>query len=403
MTDTLYNNSLSSSVIFSNADENTIFNSDSTLYKGTLLLSTTSNDPNLAISFTETTTQADTETNTAASITLVSTVSTTDTNVKIVSTPTINNSSVSITSTASESTVDGKFVTVVTTVFSVSDVTLYAYIESISTSDSKVKEVLKLRYLIMRYDLIQPYLHGSAGNDDMMYCADMFTTMNISVVKMTDVMYQTLRHSWGKEKIYELDAEAAIWGTQFFGEIRAVAKVWEAKTPWYGEKTPTEITPEIQAHVVNMMRKFAYEIIGIEYERRYLEMRDSNELEVATWEIQKHEAREWLDNQGENGSKTPFLDYIAIELGKDKTELANSILVASEDYEDRLSTMLVEMKILLAKFKACNTIWDLNILYEDYFGIQMPIKQAIALGRAISETDWTRKPEWKIKGNGYYF
>jgi len=33
----------------------------------------------------------------------------------------------------------------------------------------------------------------------------------------------------------------------------------------------------------------------------------------------------------------------------------------------------------------------------------MPIKQAIALGRTVSDTDWTRKPEWSVKGNGYYF
>ena len=58
---------------------------------------------------------------------------------------------------------------------------------------------------------------------------------------------------------------------------------------------------------------------------------------------------------------------------------------------------------LLDKFNDCTTVWDMNILYEDYFGITMPIKEAIALGRTVSDTNWNRLPQWSVKGNGYYF
>jgi hypothetical protein len=59
------------------------------------------------------------------------------------------------------------------------------------------------------------------------------------------------------------------------------------------------------------------------------------------------------------------------------------------------------MQKLLKLFKNVSTIWDLNILYEDYFNIMMPQSQAIVLGRTVSETDWTRLTE--VKSNGFNF
>jgi hypothetical protein len=47
-------------------------------------------------------------------------------------------------------------------------------------------------------------------------------------------------------------------------------------------------------------------------------------------------------------------------------------------------------------FESATSIRDINILYEDYFGVLMPSTQAIELGRTVSETDWTRTNEVKI-------
>ena len=94
---------------------------------------------------------------------------------------------------------------------------------------------------------------------------------------------------------------------------------------------------------------------------------------------------------------------MAQERELDKTGRANKIIQKAEDDQDRFSKMRVEMQKLIKKFEDCSSVWDINTLYEDYFGIAMPIKQAIALGRTVSDTDWTRKPEWSVKGNGYYF
>ena len=131
---------------------------------------------------------------------------------------------------------------------------------------------------------------------------------------------------------------------------------------------------------------FGYKTIEDEFERRFLTMAPSGKLEQASWEIQKHEAREWLDNQGQNGSRTPFLDYLATSHNKDKTALANKILEKAEAYEDQLSDLLVAQQKVIADFKAAQTVWDINIQYERYFGLAVPVKQAQELG-------WTEGPD----------
>ena len=162
-------------------------------------------------------------------------------------------------------------------------------------------------------------------------------------------------------------------------------------------------TMTIKEHVLVFMKAFAKEIIEEEYQSRFLAMRDTCELESASWEIQKHEAREWLTNAGLNGSVTPFLDYLATERGEDKTVLSNKILAKAEGYQDKLSTMLVAMQKLKKQFKNTTTITDINTLYEDYLGVIMPTTQAIEMGRTLSATDWARKPEYEVMANEFNF
>ena len=126
-------------------------------------------------------------------------------------------------------------------------------------------------------------------------------------------------------------------------------------------------------------------------------------MEVASWEIQKHEAREWLAFKGADGHKTPFLDYLATERAIEKNVLANKILEKAEAYQDQLSTMLVSYQKLLKKFEECDTIWDINILYEDHIGIMLPQSQAIEMGRTKSDTDWDRKPEYEVEAYVFKF
>lgn len=341
-------------------------------------------------------------------VTLVTKIKTIDSNSIISTEPTVSDSSITVSSSGTEEVIDDTmdkvtyYVTTITSIVEKSGSNEEVFV-STETNDVTPLPEPTYRYLILNQKLIDSYLHGNPGGDYNMTCQELYSIFNIVCIKISEGLYQTLRPYWVGEKIIELDADTAHYGTTFFSEIRTVAKIWEARTIWYGEKTPTEITPEIVLMITTVMKAFATEIIYNEYDRRFLLLKGGNDLESASWHIQKHEAKEWLDNQGQNGSKTPFLDYLSIEKGMDKTELSIKILQKSEEFEDKLSTLLVEMHTLLKKFEICDNVWDLNILYEDYFGISMPIRQAISLGRTISEDDVTRKPEWRVKGNGYYF
>jgi hypothetical protein len=155
------------------------------------------------------------------------------------------------------------------------------------------------------------------------------------------------------------------------------------------EKVMLIINDTIAGHIVAFMYRFAKEIIEQEYNYRFKRVRNTTEIEQASWEIQKHEAKEWITyGAGDPAHVTPFLDYLATERSLDKTVLANKIITKAELWSDNLSTSLVKYQKLIKQFKACTTVWDLNILYEKYFGIMVPAAQAVTLG--VSDADGLR-------------
>jgi hypothetical protein len=363
----------------------------------TLVISTETTDPNISIVSHETVTQV--SGGSAPAVVIVTTITTTDANVNIGTTSTSSNASIILSSTGSESNIGGNLVTTITTLVTKPGSTEEVFAETTTTAANKPNEPT-YRYIVLRQELVDGMMHGNPGGDYNMTCQEMYSLMNMCCMQFSEGLYQTLKPTWAKEKIIELDAETAYYGCTFFSEIRATAKLWEAKTAWYGEKTPVQITPEITGYILTVMKAFATEIVQYEFERRFLTMRDASDLEAASWQIQREEATAFLAN---SSATTPFLDFLSTEKAMDKTVLANSIVQAAQTYHMNLAQLLIQEHQLLDKFNACTTVWDINILYEDHFGITMPIKQAIALGRTISDTNWNRLPQWRVKGNGYYF
>jgi hypothetical protein len=260
-----------------------------------------------------------------------------------------------------------------------------------------------MKYLILKSSLFNPEQLIENDLDDRLNFKELYELQNLSCVEISNTMFGVYNKLWdGKYK--EIDKEEATWGSLLFSELRDVAKVWEADpASGYEDKAPVQVTPEIKTHVVNFMRTFALELIDDEYEKRFLSMRSATSLEVESWAIQRHEAKEWLTYGAVSGHETPFLDYLATNEGKDKTELSNKILEKAENFQDQLSQMLVNAHKLKRKFKNATTIWDLNILYEDYLGVLMPSTQAVELERTVSEDDWTRKPQYEVNVNEYDF
>jgi hypothetical protein len=265
----------------------------------------------------------------------------------------------------------------------------------ISTPPTYRKPVIK--YYIMRHSLINDYLHGDGHGDEHLTCTDVYSIYDIACVKISDTLYNSFRPQW-QGKAIEIDRDTAFYGSAFFSEIRDVAKVWEANNPNYPTKTPIELTPEIKAIVIKYMYMFAKMIIEAEYDRRFHEMIDTSEIERESWDIQKYEAREFLKD---SSLPTPFIDYLAESHNINKKDLVEKIFEKVENHHLRVSQMLVDMQKLLKKFEKTDTIWDMNILYEDYLGVMMPTTQAIELGRVVSATDWTRVEEVRVHEFGF--
>ena len=284
-----------------------------------------------------------------------------------------------------------------------------------------------MKYLIIKQSLLDPQLFMEENAyDDRFVFKELYDLLNVSCIQVSSQMYSIHSKVWNGKYI-EISEDTATLGSTLFSEVRDTAKLWEISGlegpgltgnerpevfEQYPEATAQKVpidmsstvgTMTVKEHVLVFMKAFAKEIIEEEYQYRFLALRDTCELESASWEIQKHEAREWLTNAGLNGSVTPFLDYLATERGEDKTVLSNKILTKAEGYQDKLSTMLVAMQKLKKQFKNTTSIKDINTLYEDYLGVIMPTSQAIEMGRTLSTTDWERKPEYEVMANEFNF
>lgn len=244
-----------------------------------------------------------------------------------------------------------------------------------------------MKYIITETEPFKKYF-GIGDQDNNLYCRDLYTLFHVSCIEIAEPLFDTIYPiiPSGYEEITEDEAK---FGSLFFSEVRNTVKIWNPSSMMAettaipeSEKVEFTLTDEIKTHVVNFMFRFAKEIIENEYDERLRKIRNTTELEQVSWEIQKHEAQEWLTYGLDENHVTPFLDYISNERGIDKTELANKILKKAEEWSDKLSTLLVQYQTLLKEFEVCTTIWDINILYEKYFGIMLPGKQAFEMGLA---------------------
>jgi hypothetical protein len=264
------------------------------------------------------------------------------------------------------------------------------------------------KYIIIEEDAIKPYYEDGLSGDWLLFCRSEYTLMGLVCVKISAPLLETIRPSLGRS-FEEVSAIEAIDGIQFFSEIRDEISIFEespeihwtwamedessslgesTSPPPSGTKVKRAMTSDEIANTVSFMYKFGKEIIEREYSKRLKYIKHVSELEASTWEIQKHEAKEWLTyGDSDPAHVTPFLDYIATERGFDKTVLANKILEKAEEYQDKLSTILVDSQKILKKFETCTTVKELNVLYEDYFGIMMPTDQAVEMGRAHNGLD----------------
>ena len=182
----------------------------------------------------------------------------------------------------------------------------------------------------------------------------------------------------------EVSEDIGRWGTKHFGEVRAVVKVTDddplseddeyALEQLEDGRTKVELPQERYDAAIAFMKVAAKLIIEDEYDRKFLTLKaEESKLEQYLWDAQITEAN---NLEGE----TPLLNSIATAKGIAVSEVASSILAGNKTFNDKVKALYDSMLALKQEFKSCATIRELNVLWQKYMGVPMPIFQMEEMG-----------------------
>jgi hypothetical protein len=182
----------------------------------------------------------------------------------------------------------------------------------------------------------------------------------------------------------EVSEDIGKWGTKHFGEVRAVVKVTDEDPLSEDEeyaleqlpdgRTKVELPQERYDAAIAFMKVAAKLIIEDEYDRKFLTLKaEESKLEQYLWDAQITEAN---NLEGE----TPLLNSIATAKGITVSEVASSVLAGNKTFNDKVKALYDSMLALKQEFKSCATIKELNVLWQKYMGVPMPIFQMEEMG-----------------------
>ena len=187
------------------------------------------------------------------------------------------------------------------------------------------------------------------------------------------------------QKSYEeIGKDLGQYGTQFFGEVRAVTKVSSDdevlddiddlyKVSSEGPKAKIVLPEEKISAVVEFMKLAAKLIIEDEFDRKFLTLKSRNsKLEQFLWDAQ---VRESNNLEGE----TPVLNSIATAKAQEVKDVAAATLAGQADFKEKVIELNGKMLALKQEFKDCATIRELNVLWQKYMGISVPYQQAVEM------------------------
>lgn len=206
---------------------------------------------------------------------------------------------------------------------------------------------------------------------------------NVSTIKMNKIVFETIKSSF--RRYVEIPEKEFTHGVRFQGETRAHFKEYEQVMTDTGElkfEKVKKITPKENIQLaISFMKKQAILVIEHEFDLRFKNFKNCCDVETESWIYQLEEARKYTDNQE---AKTPFLDILCLTRGMSKDVLVKRVLEHHDKYLLDYATLLGKYHAIRSQFKNCDNMWDMNILYEDYLNVGMPLKQAEMLGRIDS-------------------
>lgn len=188
--------------------------------------------------------------------------------------------------------------------------------------------------------------------------------------------FKTFADIRGKIKIVQQEANGEVVAFQSEGVYNSVEN-----DPQGGvNKIVLDVDDERRTAVVNAMRLVAKAVIEEEFDKKFMELDTSSNMESLTFELQYEEALNYIKD---NNTDVPLLEALAETREISLDEMAEKIISARNSFKQKVTSLLKQMTEIKSKFKNASTIRDLNRLYEDYFSIAMPESQAIEEGRVV--------------------
>ena len=209
-----------------------------------------------------------------------------------------------------------------------------------------------------------------------------FNQYGVTVFSISEEWVRDLNKLSGSYE--EVSEDIGRWGTKHFGEVRAVVKVTDedplseddeyALEQLEDGRTKVELPQERYDAAIAFMKIAAKLIIEDEYDRKFLTLKaEESKLEQYLWDAQITEAN---NLEGE----TPLLNSIATAKGIAVSEVASSVLAGNKTFNDKVKALYDSMLALKQEFKSCATIKELNVLWQKYMGVPMPIFQMEEMG-----------------------
>lgn len=203
-----------------------------------------------------------------------------------------------------------------------------------------------------------------------------------------------------KGKYYALDPITGFKGFKTFADIRDKIKIVQQEAngevvafqsegvfnsvkddPASGvNKIVLDVDDERRNAVLNAMRLVAKAVIEEEFDKKFMELDISSNMESLTFEMQYEEAITYMKDKT---AEVPLLNALAEAREISLDEMADKIISARNLFKEKVTSLLKQMTEIKSKFKNASTIRDLNRLYEDYFSVAMPESQAIEEGRVV--------------------
>jgi hypothetical protein len=187
------------------------------------------------------------------------------------------------------------------------------------------------------------------------------------------------------QKINEISKDIAVFGIRNFGDIRKEIRILSDNIEDdlnyedipslqnykdNSSKVSIPVTEKRYLAITDAMKLIAKLIIEDVFDKRFLSL-DYNvsSLEKTAWSYQLND--------------DSFVELIATDKNLSVEELKNIIQKSKKKYDDQVKHLYLNMVNLKQQFYSCATIEELNVLFEDYMGLPMPEKQAVAEGRYI--------------------